>query len=260
MATIGAYVINMDGARERWQLMEGQLDALGLPYERFAAIDGKALGGTHPDFSALSYRLMHGRRFIPGEIGCYLSHVGALKAFLASGHDHALVLEDDVVIDPRTPALIEAAIAAGTWDILRLSTVNSGRKHAYLPLSADHDLAIALTREKGAGAYVVTRRGAEWMAGMLPIRMAWDIAFDTEYLHGLRTAFIVPVPCDQNTGMATQIQNSIRKYKLPSWRYLTVFPVRAFLETSRLVVRSARLASLRLSHRGRPDEGRPVTP
>jgi glycosyl transferase family 25 len=260
LATIGAYVINMDGARERWLLMEGQLEALGMPYERFAAVDGKKLGGTHPDFSPLSYMLMHGRRFIPGEVGCYLSHVGALKAFLASGHDHALILEDDVVIDPRTPELIEAAIATGTWDILRLSTVNSGAKHAYKALSADHDLAIALTREKGAGAYVVTRRSAEWLTGMLPIRMAWDIAFDIEYLYGLRASFIVPVPCDQNTGMETQIQNRIREYKLPSWRYVTVFPVRAFLETSRLITRLTRLVSLRLRFSRRPDQGSPVTP
>lgn len=142
----GIYVINMDAAVDRWRLMREQLDAFGLPYERFAAVNGRALDESHPDFSALSYKLLHGRRFIPGEVGCYLSHIGALRQFLDSNADHALILEDDVIINAAAPDVIRAAIDAGTWDLLRLSTVSGGRKFAYRRLSDRHKLAICLTR------------------------------------------------------------------------------------------------------------------
>lgn len=246
MGGIRAYVINMDAARERWRLMEEQLQRLDMDYERFPGVNGRALDASHPDFSDTSYKLLHGRRFNAGEIGCYLSHVGALKAFLATDRDHALILEDDVAIDPATPHLIAEAVAAGGWDVLRLSTVNRGRKFPYRKLSNGHALAVALTREKGAGAYVVNRKAAQWMASLLPIRMAWDYAFDLEYLAGLRASFVTPIPCDQNTGMPTQIQINLKAFKMPRWRYFTVFPFRAFLETSRFTHRSLRLLRLKL--------------
>ncbi len=246
MSGIRAYVINMDAATERWQFMEQQLQRLDMDYERLPGVNGRALDASHPDFSETSYKLLHGRRFNAGEIGCYLSHVEALKAFLATDRDYALILEDDVVINPATPHLIAEAISAGSWDVLRLSTVNRGRKFPYKRLSHDRWLAVALTREKGAGAYVVNRQAAKWMASLLPIRMAWDYAFDLEYLAGLRASFVTPIPCNQNTGMPTQIQINLKAFKMPKWRYFTVFPFRAYLEASRFTLRSLRLLKLKM--------------
>ena len=67
------------------------------------------------------------------------------------------------------------------------------------------------------------------------MRLAYDIAFDLEYLLGLRALAVKPLPISQRTEFATQIQTSIRK--LPAWRYLTVFPFRTILEVSRVVCR-----------------------
>ncbi len=185
-----------------------------------------------------------GRR---AEIGCYLSHIECARRLLASEHSHALILEDDVLLAPQTRAVVEAAIErASEWDILRLSTVNHGRKFPYAPLVEEYNLAIALTREKGAGGYVINRRAAEvFLRRLLPIRVAWDIAFDVEHLYGLRSVFVTPLPIDQNTGQESQIQNDIRRFRLPGWRYLTVFPTRVFLESTRFFARSARLLQMK---------------
>ena len=237
------YLINLDRAVDRFKFMDAQLRDLGIDYERIAAVDRMKIDASVPEFDATGYRLLHGRGFHDGEIACYLSHIACLRAFLASSADHALILEDDCRLPTDLSAIIKAAIAdGGEWDILRLSTVNSGIRIPYRKLDETHSLAIALTREKGAGGYVVNRRCAEvFLRRLLPIRVAWDIAFDIDYLMGLRSVFVEPVPIDQNTGMETQIQVTAKRVKLSPARYLTVFPYRAHLEINRFVRRGLRL-------------------
>lgn len=244
---IKVYLINLDRAQGRLATMTARLAAVPLEFERVSAVDGRALRFPIPEFSELSYRLLHGRRTVPAEVGCYLSHVECARRFLESDADHALILEDDTDFAADfLPTLSAALDHSAGWDILRLSTVSRGRKYPYAPLTPGRSLALALTREKGAGAYVINRRAAGWFVNrLLPMRLAWDIAFDLEYLAGLRAAFVHPVPVRQNDDVETQIQHQVAAAKLPRWRYLTVLPYRAFLELSRLVMRAGRLAGLR---------------
>jgi len=131
--------------------------------------------------------------------------------------------------------------------------------HGELPVSGyptaswmrRHSLAIALTREKGAGGYVVNRRCAEvFLEKLLPIRVAWDIAFDIEYLMGLRSVFVEPVPKSIRTPVWRRKSSSPRSAsKLSPARYLTVFPYRAYLESSRIIRRGMRLIWKKISQR-----------
>ncbi|TBN41089.1 glycosyltransferase family 25 protein [Paracoccus subflavus] len=247
-ARLAVYLINMDGADERMAAMQAKLAKANLPFFRIAGIDGKTLRYPIPEFSERSYRLLHGRRTSPAEIGCYLSHVACARAFLDSDADLALILEDDVSFAPDFLDILDrAAGQRDLWNILRLSTVNDGRKFAVRRLGPRHALAIALTREKGAGAYVVDRRAAGWIVtDLVPMRLAYDIAFDLEYLAGLRACFVLPVPASQVSDHPTQIQSTRLDYKLPRWRYLTVLPYRAWLELSRFACRGLRLLGARL--------------
>lgn len=258
-AGLKIYLINLDRAEGRRAAMERKLSEAGLAAERVPAVDGAALALPSPDFDEAGQMLLHGRRAIPAEIGCYLSHVDCARRLLESDASHALILEDDVSFPPDFAQILAAALAdPSDWDILRLSTVNRGRKFAFRPLAPGRALAVCLTREKGAGAYVVNRRAAAWIAeSLMPMRMAYDIAFDLEYLWGLHAAFVTPVPVNQKSAHPTQIQSTVGAGKLPLWRYLTVLPVRAFLETSRVILRGLRFLALRLRHRRRRP---PVSP
>lgn len=239
------YLINLDRAPERLAGMEAMLADLSLPFERVPAVDGRQLSDPIAGFSERSYRMLHGRRRNPGEIGCYLSHVECARRLLASGAEHALVLEDDVSLPDDIHAIVKAAIEAdGDWDILRLSSVNSGRKFEFRKLTPTRSLAICLTREKGSGAYMINRRAARWFVDALqPMRLPFDIAFDLEYLAGLKAAFVFPVPVSQETGLVSQIQSHRRAFHLSRWHYAIVQPYRAWLETTRLVVRLAWLTT-----------------
>ncbi|MCM5552512.1 glycosyltransferase family 25 protein [Pleomorphomonas sp. NRK KF1] len=240
---LACYLINLERAVDRRALMADRLEAAGLEHEIVNAVDGKRLQFPIPEFSELSFKLLHGRRIIPAEVGCYLSHIECAKQFLKSGSDYALILEDDVSFaDDFVEAIDLACVQGRHWDILRLTTVNREGGVKFKPLSATRSLAVALTRKKGAGAYVVNRRAAAWMVEkLMPMRLSYDIAFDLEYLSGLKACFVLPQPASQLTEMETQIQVNINSYKLPRYRYFTVLPYRAFLETARVLVRGFNL-------------------
>ena len=101
------YVINLDRSKDRWAKINGHLTGYGLLAQRISAVDAKAL-----PFEALQkhYNSEMNRTdfFIglkPAEIGCFLSHRKALKAFLNnSKKPFAIILEDDVefVTHPQT--------------------------------------------------------------------------------------------------------------------------------------------------------------
>ncbi|WP_296102527.1 glycosyltransferase family 25 protein [uncultured Agrobacterium sp.] len=260
---LAVYLINMADAHERRLGMSERLSAIGLTAERIEAVDGRALTFPIPQFSGISYKLLHGRRTCPPEVGCYLSHVECARRLLRSGADFALILEDDVIFHDDFLEAVEAAVEkSGSWDILRLSTVNSGRKYPFQKLTAQRALAIAMTREKGAGAYVINRRAAQWIStDLVPMRLAYDIAFDTEYLAGLKAAFIYPVCATQHADARSQIQDNVRSYRLPGWRYLTVLPYRAYLEIARFLCRGFRLLQVKtIGFFSRSVAQRPVQP
>ncbi len=243
---LAVFLINMDGATKRLADMTARLDAMGLKAERIPGVNGRELNYPIPEFSEISYMLMHGRRTSPPEIGCYLSHVACARKFMEGDADISLILEDDVIFDDDfLNAIDEAALNGSDWDLLRLTTVSNGRKFPFRPLSNGRSLAIALTREKGSGAYLVNRRAGQWISKLIPMRLAYDIAFDLEYLSGLKAAFIHPLCATQDADGESQIQNNLRIYRLPRWRYFTVLPYRAYLETSRFLLRGIRFAVAR---------------
>lgn len=233
--------------------MKEKCAAAGLSFERVAAIDGALLDFPHPQVDARAYRYLHGRRIIPAEVGCYFSHVECARRFLESDAEHALILEDDVAFPHDFVHVLRDALGANEdWDILRLSTVNRGPKFRFRDLQSGRSLAVAITREKGAGAYIINRKAAAWIVEhLMPMRLSYDIAFDLEYLTGLRAAFVDPPPVDQRDEVQSQIQNNIRAYKYPRSRYLTVLPYRAGIEASRIVMRTLQYLSLAFRHQPR---------
>jgi glycosyl transferase, family 25 len=245
---IKTYVINLDRSPDRMAFMQGQLDRLGIEYERFPAIDGRELRPPVPGVDERSYARLHGRRFHPGEVGCYLSHMQVLRRFLATDAPFALVLEDDGLIHESLPKLIEVALKEPRdWDILRLSTVNGGAFFPYRRIDQRFSFALPLTRKKGSAAYLLSRNCAKrLLEKMDPMRFAYDIAFDTEFLMGVKMSFIYPPPVDQHTDMVSQIQIDGDRFKLPATRYFTVFPWRSWVETNRFLRRLAQLAALLL--------------
>ena len=98
LSRCGIYLINLDRSTDRLQSAEQHFNAVGIPFERIVAIDARNEDMSIYPIDRKVFQRTHGRANIrPGEIGCYFSHLKALRAFLASGREFGVVCEDDVL-------------------------------------------------------------------------------------------------------------------------------------------------------------------
>lgn len=99
------YVINLDRNPERMDFMRGQLGRLGLAFERFPAVYGKALSEDErkAGFSPVRSFIASKKRMSDAEIGVAMSHVGCYRRLLATDEPAALVFEDDVKLGAGFP-------------------------------------------------------------------------------------------------------------------------------------------------------------
>ena len=120
------YLINLDRNPERLEFMRGQLDRLGISFERFPAVWGKGLSEAErrAGFSRTRSFIAAGKRLSDAEIGVAMSHVGFYRRMVDADEPYALVLEDDVVLsDGFCGALsrVEAFISPGRPQLVLLS-------------------------------------------------------------------------------------------------------------------------------------------
>jgi glycosyl transferase family 25 len=202
------WVINLDRAPERLARARSQLEALALPWTRLAAVDARALTPAQAALlDDVAYRRKHGMAPSLGELGCYLSHVEVMRALLASELEFALVLEDDVLLHPSLPAVLEGLLACRErWDVAKLSAVHSGTPVPYLEVAPGHWLAVMLSRCTGSSAYVLNRKAAQaYLAGLLPMSLPYDHVFDQGWRFGFKYRLVTPTPCGHDEEIASTI-------------------------------------------------------
>ena len=103
--TLPVFVINLDRRPDRWAAMSAQMDRLGIEATRIPAVDARLLA-TQEEWER---RTSDGCNLNLGEVACAYSHRKALRAFLDTGEQAALILEDDVELAPDTPSLLDSA-------------------------------------------------------------------------------------------------------------------------------------------------------
>jgi glycosyl transferase family 25 len=165
MPTLPIYVINLDRRPDRMVRIDRLLSGLGLDATRIAACDGRTAPAAMLD-AVIADRGPLGPMGA-GTRACTVSHVRVWRAFLASGASHALVLEDDVTLAPDVAGLMQGAdwIPPGT-EAVKLEKFNAGPSQVLLgpgigATPAGRALHPLWSRHCGAGAYVISRRGAE---------------------------------------------------------------------------------------------------
>lgn len=195
------WVINLDRAPERLARVAAQLQRVGLPFERLPAVDARQLiPAQRAALDEAGFHRRHGMTPLPGELGCYLSHVAAMHQLLRSDAEFALVLEDDVLVTERLPDALKGLIAhADRWDMVKLSAVHSGTPQRVLEVAPGQWLAVMLSRCTGASAYLVNRRtAATYVEQLLPMRLPFDHAFGEGWRLGLKVRLLTPCPCDHD--------------------------------------------------------------
>ena len=135
------YVINLPARTDRRDEMAGELRRIGTGFDdRRVTL-----------FAAVAPEDASGFRSI-GARGCFLSHLGVLRAAQAAGYRRILVLEDDCDFVARIDALLPAALDA--YDAVRFGMFYGGYQMAAPPIvvpieRADPHDVIGLTHMMG---------------------------------------------------------------------------------------------------------------
>jgi glycosyl transferase family 25 len=184
-------VINLDRSKERWAEIAASAVGTGLELRRVAAVDGAEIpaelrhGLDHQKFC-----FSNGREVLPGEYGCYRSHLDALRMVVDEGHDLAIIGEDDISLNrelrDRVLAIFEAL---PTIDVLKLVNHRTRGFVRYGASSLGDAFGRCLHGPQGSAAcYAVTRKGAGLLlASLEPMWLPYDIALERGWATGAST-------------------------------------------------------------------------
>jgi glycosyl transferase family 25 len=207
-----AFLINLDRSSDRLVEMEKRLAKAAISWQRVPGVDGKALElDSCVDLDERGYEKWHGKSLNINEAGCYLSHLKAIRTFLASDAKYGLILEDDADFPPEFNALLTQLMGASDrWDIVKLSAFHSGTPIRVAKLNPPYDLAVALSRHMNANCVLMNRKAAQILVNKLsPMRLPYDHALERAWLWGLKLRIVTPTPCPPDTGFASTIGISI---------------------------------------------------
>lgn len=156
-----AYCVNLDRRPDRLEHMERQFARLGMAFDRIAAVDGQA-----PEVAAAAALCgvgFTGRTMGAGAYACFQSHREFWRRLISSGDDHAMVLEDDLVMTDGLAAYLEDGWVPRDADLVKLETYES-RIHLDagpgLP-AGPRQLFRLRSRHPGTGCYVISARAAQ---------------------------------------------------------------------------------------------------
>lgn len=200
------FVINLERSTTRRAFMQKQLDKQGVDFEFIKAVDGATLSDEYLsqvcDFDELAKRPYLLRK---GVYGCQLSHYNVYKKIVAENLPYALILEDDIIIQPNFKDVLEDL----ALKILPNEAILLFSQNNYMPtiLSEQdseelvHGYKISYPMDPwafgSAAGYIISKEAAQGMLKqVLPIRWAadtWGAFYNEKAINIVRCVTPYPV-------------------------------------------------------------------
>jgi glycosyl transferase, family 25 len=160
-------VINLKRDVQRWNGIQGRLESLGMPAVRIRAIDARSkfsLVRAKVPGKYFSVSLL--RAMTAGEVCCSLSHIAALKRFLRTGQECAIILEDDVILDESFANFVHTDLRPylSACDVVKFEGIPYFLGSTTGPILREgrySTLIMPFKPSLGSAAYAVTRNGAK---------------------------------------------------------------------------------------------------
>jgi glycosyl transferase family 25 len=218
---VGAYLINLDRAKDRLNFSAPQIIALGLPLERISAVDGNTLSREYIQsiVDLKIYQQIFKTSPELGTIGCSLSHEMAWRKFLSSDNEFALIFEDDVQFNPRElKAVLKSVLdKKSLWDIVLFEPKHLGCPVKITPLPCGTHLVCYLTNVTHAGCYLICRQAIlRLLQQFYPIQLPLDHYFTAAWEFNLKCVGVLPQLVHQNFGASQIKTNRMVKKKVLS--------------------------------------------
>lgn len=129
------HLINLGKDIERRTQATRQLDQQGVSYEIFDALNGDQGRATFDQIDDHGFVLRTGRRYTPGEIGCFASHK-ALWQRCVEQNSALLIMEDDFALAPEFSGAVAAAgELVDTLGLIRLQDERRGKSTKVMPFA-----------------------------------------------------------------------------------------------------------------------------
>lgn len=181
--TLPLVYINLDEDTQRRSTIEAACAAVGVSAERLPATRWSRLNAEKQAalYSAGLNAHNYYRPMLPGEMGCYASHIVAWHRLLASSAPALVVLEDDVEPRPDFNAVVNAIAALPVaWDMVKLIGRERERPATRRPLTGGFELVSYRRVPSLTAGYVISRRGAE---RLLATRVPFGRPIDEDLRH-----------------------------------------------------------------------------
>ena len=195
---VACWIISLNPHEENARNLLAGLQAGGIDASFFPAVDGrKGLPLLESDELINTGRalLLRNRMLTPTQVGCYLSHLRAVKKAFSQGYDRLCLLEDDVAIDdgffevfPELLTLDEA------HELVRFMGLRiRPRKIVSTLCGGRFDLVRPVRGVAGTQGYIINRLGMRKLLDTASnIYEPIDIVYDHSFLHGIRVYGVEP--------------------------------------------------------------------
>lgn len=221
MGEIGFYAINLRSSKERWATILSAAQNAGIDLSRIDAVDGRKHDvNGYSEFDLAKFMRCNGRPPLPGEIGCYRSHVRALRAFYDSDAASAVILEDDAPINSKLmpyARMLSNRFSDHRW-VVRLS---AHRAPLFEKLEDGLD-GYALGQcwfgpTGSASAYWVSRPAAgQLLTSLLPGYLPFDVMLERSWETGVTTLQVkpnlLPIPQPPSSDIGSTAGLETRKF------------------------------------------------
>lgn len=213
-------LINLPRSVDRRTRMERRLASMGLDYQILPAVDGRERwDDLRNSVDVKAFERHAGSDVLPGEIGCYHSHLQAWQRLIASDAQVLLVLEDDVVFhNDFVDALRIALRGRAHWDMLKLAKIRA-KQPVCQGLLGPYRLNACIGAFTGFGAYLIQRETAQrLLTQLLPIRAPIDRELEQVHRYDIRHFSLEPFAAHpQDEGQSTitgERFSNVRRYPL----------------------------------------------
>lgn len=218
------FIISLKNSPRR-DIISKRLNGLGLKFEFFDAIYGKAL--PEDELSKVDYQYYQdfdNKRLTLGEIGCALSHIRVYEFIKQNNIPEAIILEDDAIVSTHFKTILKATLEKlpARYELLFF---DHGKAKSYPLIKKNLPEGYKLVRYRypsknsrrsimKATAYMVTQNGVDKLLNYAyPLRMPAD--FVTGFIQNTRIHAYGVEPSCVFEGLASESEiNSIEdRYK-----------------------------------------------
>jgi len=248
-------LINLERSKDRLAAVTASAQEHGLQLTRIPAADGRALDAEqYRTLDEPKFHEMCGKGVLPGELGCYISHLTALKKIAEGNAEMGVVLEDDVRFTPDFAPMIDRLAGVDGWDVVKLINHRTGGFVRHLRLTNTYSLGRCLHGPMGsAAAYVVRREAARrLLVAMAKMSLPFDVELERAWIHKVNFFTLDnPVVSICYTGSEIAGVGAYKRMKFPFYRRWRTLVHRT---VNYLRCLSYAVATSRLEDRCRPDE------